>query len=305
MDVYFRYGKANVHAGSFSGSGRPTCREVVPRSNPVGSFHYVELGGKTVLLTGATGGLGRAIGEALAGRGVTLVLSSRKQEALEGLAASLPGDHRVAPADLGEEGAAERLAAEAGQVDGLVANAGLPGTGRVESFSPDELKRALRVNLEAPMMLARELAPAMRDRGDGHLVLVSSLSGKAPSPRSAVYAATKFGLRGFALCLRADLAGTGVGVSLVVPGFIRGAGMFADSGAKPPPGMGTSSPQEVGAAVVKAIERNKVEVAVAPIQTRALAHLGLASPRIAMRAISGGTASKTADRVAEGQSGKR
>ena len=155
------------------------------------------------------------------------------------------------------------------------------------------------------MMLARELAPSMSERGDGHLVFVSSLSGKAPSPRSAVYAASKFGLRGFALCLRADLSRSGVGVSIVAPGFIREAGMFADSGAKPPAGMGTSSPREVGAAVVKAIESNKVEVAVAPLQTRALAHLGLASPRVAMRAISGGTARKAADRVAEGQSDKR
>jgi short-subunit dehydrogenase len=265
----------------------------------------VELDGKTVLLTGATGGLGQATAEALATRGATLVLTSRSADALNELADSLSGEHRVVAADLGEDGAPEKLASEAGQVDGLVANAGLPGTGRVESFSPDELQRALRVNLEAPMMLARELAPAMRERGDGHLVFVSSLSGKAPSPRSAVYAATKFGLRGFALCLRADLAGTGVGVSLVAPGFIREAGMFADSGAKPPPGMGTSTPQDVAAGVVKAIERNKVEVAVAPLQTRAIAHLGLASPRIAMRAISGGTASKAADRVAEGQSGKR
>ena len=81
--------------------------------------------------------------------------------------------------------------------------------------------------------------------------------------------------------------------------------VFADSGAKPPPGMGTSTPQEVAAGVIKAIERNKVEIAVAPVQTRALAHLGLARPRIAMRAVSGGTASKTADRVAEGQGDKR
>jgi short-subunit dehydrogenase len=265
----------------------------------------MELDGKTVLLTGATGGLGRAIGRALADRGATLVLSSRKADALNELAASLPGEHRVAPADLGQDDAAERLAADAGLVDGLVANAGLPGTGRVESFSPEELKRALRVNLEAPMMLARELAPSMSERGDGHLVFVSSLSGKAPSPRSAVYAASKFGLRGFALCLRADLSRSGVGVSIVAPGFIREAGMFADSGAKPPAGMGTSSPREVGAAVVKAIEGNKVEVAVAPLRTRALAHLGLASPRVAMRAISGGTARKAADRVAEGQSDKR
>jgi short-subunit dehydrogenase len=265
----------------------------------------VELDGKTVLLTGATGGIGRAIAEALAGRGARLVLSARSADALNELAGSLQGEHGVAPADLGEDGAAERLAAEAGDVDCLVANAGLPGTGKLESFSTDELQRALRVNLESPMLLARALEPGMRQRGDGHLVFVSSLSGKAPSPRSAIYAATKFGLRGFALCLRADLAGTGVGVSLVAPGFIRDAGMFADSGAKPPPGMGTSTPEEVAAGVVKAIERNKVEVAVAPLQVRALAHIGLASPRIAMRAVSGGTASKTADRVAEGQGDKR
>jgi short-subunit dehydrogenase len=265
----------------------------------------MELSGKTILLTGATGGLGGAIAEALAARGARLVLSSRKEDALAELAASLPGEHRVVRSDLAADGAAERLASEAGPVDGLVANAGLPGTGKIEGFSPEDTKRALRVNLEAPMMLARELAPGMRERGDGHLVFVSSLSGKAPTPRSAIYAATKFGLRGFALCLRADLTGTGVGVSLVVPGFIRDSGMFADSGAKPPPGMGTSTPKEVGDAVVKAIERNKVEVAVAPLQTRALAHLGLASPRVAMMAVRGGTASKAADRVAEGQAGKR
>ena len=265
----------------------------------------MELDGKTVLLTGATGGIGRAVAAAIAGRGARLVLSARREDALNELAGTLPGEHRVVAVDLAEGGAAERLAAEAGQVDGLVANAALPGTGKLESFSSDELQRALRVNLESPMLLARALEPGMRERGRGHLVFVSSLSGKAPSPRSAVYAATKFGLRGFALCLRADLAGTGVGVSIVVPGFIRDAGMFADSGAKPPPGMGTSTPQEVAAGVVKAIERNKVEVAVAPVQTRVLAHIGLASPRMAMRAVSGGAASKTADRVAEGQTGKR
>jgi short-subunit dehydrogenase len=242
---------------------------------------------------------------ALAERGATLVLSARGADALQELASSLPGEHQVAPADLADEGAAERLAANAGEVDCLVANAALPGTGRIESFSPEEVKRALRVNLEAPMMLARELAPGMTERGTGHLVFVSSLSGKAPSPRSAIYAATKFGLRGFALCLRADLARTGVGVSLVVPGFIREAGMFAASGAKPPTGMGTATPRQVAAGVVRAIERDKVEVAVAPLRLRALAHLGLASPRVAMRAVTGGAARRTADRVAEGQANKR
>jgi short-subunit dehydrogenase len=266
----------------------------------------VELNGKTALLTGATGGLGRAIAHALAERGATLVLSSRKESELAELSSSLRGEsHRTIVADLADEGAAERLVADAGDVDILVANAGLPGSGRLESFSQDEIARAVRVNLQAPIQMTRALLPRLTERGSGHMVYISSLAGKAATARSSVYSATKFGLRGLAIALRQDLAPTAIGVSIVLPGFIRDAGMFADSGAKPPAGMGTSTPQDVGNAVVKAIERNKVEVAVAPLQTRALAHLGLASPRIAMAAISGGTASKAADRVAEGQSGKR
>ncbi len=207
----------------------------------------MELAGRTALLTGATGGLGRAIAAALAERGASLVLSARKADALEALAAELPGEgHRVLPSDLAEPGAAEKLAAEAGEVEILIANAGLPAAGRLTDFSPEQVGRALRVNLEAPMLMAQALSPALVERGSGHLVFVASLSGKAASPRSSIYNATKFGLRGFALGLRADLAPKGVGVSLVSPGFIRDAGMFADAGAKPPPGLGTGTPQQVG-----------------------------------------------------------
>ena len=133
----------------------------------------MKLAGKTVLLTGATGGLGRAIARALADRGASLVLSARKEDALRLLADELPGEHRIAPADLGLEGAAERLAADSGDVDGLVANAGLPGSGALDSFSSEEITRAIRVNLEAPMLLSRALMGPMRERGEGHLVYVS------------------------------------------------------------------------------------------------------------------------------------
>jgi short-subunit dehydrogenase len=261
----------------------------------------MELAGKTVLLTGATGGLGRAIAKALAARGASLLLSARKAEALEALAAELPGEgHRVLPSDLADAGAAEQLAAEAGEVDVLVANAGLPAAGWLSDFTPEQLKRALRVNLEAPMLMAQALFPAMVVGGSGHLVFVSSLSGKAPSPRTAIYNATKFGLRGFALGLRADLGPRGIGVSLVSPGFIREAGMFADAGAKPPPGMGTATPQQVADAVVKAIERNKPEIAVAPMTQRVMAHFALASPGIAVKAQSGSVGQKAAEEVASG-----
>jgi short-subunit dehydrogenase len=263
----------------------------------------MDLAGRTALLTGATGGLGRAIAKALAGRGATLVLSGRKGDALETLAAELPGEgHRALPSDLAEPGAAEKLAAEAGDVDVLVANAGLPGAGWLTDFTPEQVQRALRVNLEAPMLMAQALFPGMVESGSGHLVFVSSLSGKVASPRTSIYSATKFGLRGFALGLRSDLAPKGVGVSLVSPGFVREAGMFADSGAKPPPGMGTVSPEQVGAAVVRAIERDKVELAVAPLQVRFMSHLGMVSPGVSVRAQSGAAGQKAAKAVADGHS---
>jgi short-subunit dehydrogenase len=266
----------------------------------------MELAGKTALLTGATGGLGRATAKALAARGVTLVLSGRKAEALEALAAELPGEgHRTIPSDLSEPGAAEKLAAEAGAVDVLVANAGLPGTGRLPEFDSARLEGTLRVNLEAPMHLARAVEPAMLEKGSGHMVFIASLSGKSATPLSSVYNATKFGLRGFALGLRADLDPVGIGVSIVSPGTIREAGMYADSGADPIPGLGTGSPKQVANAVVKAIERNKVEIAVAPVQQRFLAHFALANPGIGVKAASGGAGQKAAAAVAEGQLDKR
>ena len=266
----------------------------------------MELAGQRALLTGATGGLGRAIAAALAARGAKLTLSGRKAEALEALAAELPGEeHAVVPSDLAEPGAAEQLAAAAGAVDVLVANAGLPATGRLTDFSSEQLIGALRVNLEAPMLLARALEPAMLERGAGHMVFISSLSGKSPSPLSSVYNATKFGLRGFALGLRTDLEPRGVGVSIVSPGTIREAGMYADSGAPPIKGLGTGSPKQVADAVVRAIEKNKVEISVAPLQQRFLAHFALASPGVAVKTASSEAGQKAAAAVADGQASKR
>lgn len=265
----------------------------------------MELSGKTVLLTGATGGLGQAIARALAGRGAKLVLSSRKQDELQRLADDLPGGgHRALVSDLAEEGEALRLLDAAGEVDVFVANAGLPASGRLDGFSQDEIGRALRVNLEAPVRIARELVPRLGERGDGHMVFVSSISGKAATARASLYAATKFGLRGFALCLREDLRGTGVGVSVVSPGAIRDAGMFADSKAAAPPLMGTGTPEQVGEAVVRAVERNRSEVTVAPLRQRALGRIALNAPELSGR-LAGGTAAKVADEIARGQTDKR
>ena len=111
-------------------------------------------------------------------------------------------------------------------------------------------------------------------------------------------------MRGFALGLRQDLWGSGVEVSVVSPGFVREAGMFADSGAAAPRGLGTTTPGRVGAAVVDAIERGRAEIDVAPLVQRRLTGFAHWRPHLAARLSSAGAA-KVGDRVARGQAGKR
>jgi short-subunit dehydrogenase len=268
----------------------------------------MELDGKRVLLSGATGGLGRAIAQELAAEGARLVLSSRKEDDLRELARSLPGGarrHKAIVADLAKEGAAAKLVRDAGNVHALIANAALPATGELDSFTKKELERALRVNFEAPIAMSHALAPKFAKRGEGHLVFISSLSGKVSSPRSSLYSATKFGLRGFAFGLREDLHPHGVGVSVVSPGFVREAGMFADAGSKAPPGFGTTTPKKVGRAVVRAIERNENEITVAPRRQRALVEFGYRHPELAARVQRRGGADRMADELAAGQKDKR
>jgi uncharacterized protein len=239
----------------------------------------VNLAGRTVLLTGATGGLGHAIARRLRAAGAELVLTGRRTDVLEPLAAETGA--RSLAVDLADSAAVQRLASECADVDVLVSNAGLPASGQLTSFSVEEIERALAVNLRAPMVLARELAERMVARRSGHLVFMSSLAGKVGTPRSSVYSATKFALRGFAQSMREDLRPSGVGVSAIFPGFVRGAGMFHDTGAKLPPGVGTVTPEAVAEAVVRAIERNRGEIDVAPVGLRAGAKAAGLAPDLA------------------------
>jgi short-subunit dehydrogenase len=235
----------------------------------------VTLAGRTVLLTGATGGLGHAIARRLHAAEARLIISGRRADVLEALAAQTAA--RTIAVDLTDRAALERLAQECAGVDVLVANAGLPASGDPLSFGVDEIDRALDVNLRAPMILARLIGERMAARGTGHIVFVSSLSGKVGTPGSAIYSATKFGLRGFAQGMRADLRPRGVGVSAVFPGFVRDAGMFADAGVRLPPGVGTVRPEQVADSVLRAIERNRGEIDVAPVGLR----LGTLAARVA------------------------
>ena len=263
----------------------------------------MEISGARVLLTGASGGLGQAIARELAMRGAKLTLTGRRVDVLEPLAIEL--DARTLAVDLSSREEVQRLVDETGELDVLIANAALPGSGRLDSYTVEQLDRVIEVNLRVPIVLAHAFAPPMMSARRGQLVFMGSLSGKAATPGSTLYNATKFGLRGFAHALRAELHATGVGVSLISPGFISEAGMFADSGATLPFGVGTRAPHDVAAAVVTAIEHDRAEIDVAPLTLRAGAAFASVSPAFAARAAMRFGGDQLAHRMAHGQAGKR
>jgi len=238
-----------------------------------------DLSGKTVLLTGASTGLGPHIARRLREAGAKFVLSARNEAALEKLADEL-GESRVIAADLSRTGEPERLAAGSGHVDVLVSNAGIPATGRLTTFKVEEIDRAIAVNLRAGIVLASKLVPGMLERKSGHLVFMSSIAGKLPSGGETIYNATKFGVRGFALALREELWGTGVGVSVISPTFVSEAGMWAVTGLKPNPIAGEVSPEQVADAVWTSITKNKREIDVVPIQLRTVLKLQALTPGV-------------------------
>ena len=265
----------------------------------------MQLAGATVLLTGATGGIGRAAARSLSARGARVLLSARREELLDEIRAELGGGALTLPADLSDPAGVRDLADRAGEVDVLVANAALPASGSLDDLSPAEIDRALDVNLRAPIQLTRALLPGMIHRGRGHLLYVSSLSGKAASPRGSLYSATKFALRGFASGLREDLAETGVGVTVVYPGFISDAGMLADSGAKLPWWVGTRTAEQVAAAVVRGIEEERAEIDVAPLGLRAGSAVASLAPVTAARVQRRLGSHGIAERISRGQRDKR
>jgi short-subunit dehydrogenase len=256
-----------------------------------------------VLLTGASGGIGNALAVVFAEAGAELVLSGRREVELKELAARTGG--RVVIADLADRDDVSRLVEEAGPVDILIANAALPASGSLDGFSQLEMDRALEVNLRAPVALAQALAPSMVERGSGALVFISSLAGVASAKGAPLYHATKFGLRGFALGMRQDLHGTGVGVSVLLPGFISDAGMFAEMGVDVPPGFGTRTPEQVARAALKAVHRDKGEVLVAPPFDRMGARLASVAPGLTARLARLNPGLDISQKAAESNRGKR
>ncbi|MHB8671706.1 MAG: SDR family NAD(P)-dependent oxidoreductase [Acidimicrobiales bacterium] len=264
-----------------------------------GKRSAVDIQDAVAVVTGASGGLGQAIARTLHDRGARLVLTGRREALLASLASEL-GDARIVVCDLADRDQASGLVGQLGDVDIFVANAALPATGRLGEFTPTELDRALDVNLRGPMLMTQQLLPSMLARGRGHFVYVASIGGKLPSARLSIYSATKYGLRGFAGCLRQDLAGSGVGASVVFPGPIIDAGMLADAGLPAAPGTKGLKAADVGRAVAAAIETNRAEIDVAVRSIRIAAKIGAIAPGLMARLASRTETRDYSDRLSEG-----
>lgn len=190
-------------------------------------MNETDLSGRTVLITGASRGIGRAIATAFAAAGATVCLTGRDGTALSDLAAELSaaggevayrGTH-----DLAERRGVEGLIAEVQPlgVDTLINNAGIGSREDLKpivTFDPAFWDRTLAINLTAPFLLARALVPPMLERGFGRVVNIASINGRVPSPNSGAYVTSKHGLIGLTRVLALEVAGSGVTANSVCPG---------------------------------------------------------------------------------------
>jgi short-subunit dehydrogenase len=213
----------------------------------------MQIGGARCLVTGASSGIGQATALRLAAAGAEVLALGRDRPALE-----LVG--RPIVCDLLDREQIDAAAAEAGDVDVLVNNAGIGWLGPLHELEPDVLERLVRVNLLAPVLLTRALLPGMLARGRGHVVNVGSIVGLVGARREAGYASTKGGLVAFTESLRQELRDRPVTVSLVTPGAI--ATPFFERRGQPyarrfPRALAAD---KVAEAIVDAVSRDRAEV---------------------------------------------
>jgi len=184
--------------------------------------------GKVVLITGASSGIGRGLAIELAKRGAAVGLLARRAEELEeiakeiktagGRALSLPAD--VTDVDAVSK-AADRLRAELGPIDVLIANAGIGGSVAAAQLSAADVTKIINVNVNGVVNSTATVIPEMVARRQGQLVVISSLAAYRGLPKSAAYCASKAAVSAFAESLRVDLRRSGIDVTIIHPGFIK------------------------------------------------------------------------------------
>ncbi len=252
-----------------------------------------DLQNANAIVTGASRGLGTHIARSLASSGVNVAVAARSAQQLEAVRAELVslGVKAVAiRADVTvaaeRQELVERAAAELGPIDILVNNAGTELASRYTDLDPTQIEAMVNLNLTAPLLLIRAVLPRMLDRGKGHIVNLSSGAGKIAQPFDVVYSATKFGLVGATHALRAEYLGSPVGFSVICPGFVHQDGQTARyeaQGLRIPPLAGTTTPQKVASAVLKAIREDRAEIIVNSQPIRPTAALQAAAPPVIPR----------------------
>jgi short-subunit dehydrogenase len=270
--------------------------------------------GRTALVTGASGGIGRLIARELANQGGHVVLTGRSATALQAVTSELAtagADVSLVPADLLQPGAAEALVArieqERGGIDLLVNNAGGDPLRQFHTMTIDENLRILQLNLVAPLALSHAVLDGMLRRGRGHIVNISAMAGRVSFPYTEAYAAAKDGLIGFTRVLRSDYRERGVSASVLILGPIRGAGqgqrLLDEAGMK---AAGLMAPAEsVARAVVKAVQRDRIELVVMPGPGRLLRAIMDYFPALGPALNRAAGASTTLDKVIELRAAKR
>ena len=226
----------------------------------------MELSRKSVLLTGAGSGIGRACAVEFARKGARLTLVGRREEPLEETArliAETGSEAQVVSGDVRDEEVRQRAVEAAverfGGLDVLVNNAGAVRAGRLENIDPEEIQTQIEVNLTAPILMTRAALPALREGGDAAVVNVSSGFGLVGMPFYATYAATKAGIAHFGEALRRELFGEGVHVMTIYPGATE-TPMMESNEAGPDLGFEYESAEDVAEALVAGLESGELEV---------------------------------------------
>lgn len=247
------------------------------------------LHGRVIILTGASSGFGALTARRLAAEGARLVLVARRRERLEALAAELSAEAAVEAGDVTVPDDRRRVVDTAlqtfGRIDVLINNAGMGRLDWLKNLTPAEIDRMIDVNFRAPLQLTRLVVPHMLRAGRGHIVHVASLASFIAMPPYVIYAATKFGLKGFADALRREVEPLGIRVTAVYP---------APAWTEFPDANGESvfrpffssrrwlflDPERVAGAIVRALKRPRAHVYV-PGWIRLLIQAEALSPRLA------------------------
>ncbi len=228
------------------------------------------LNDRLVWITGASSGIGKALAHTLSRRGANLVLSSRREGALQEVQeqCASPNDHVVQPLDLAEpsslQDAAETVQETVGPVDVLVNNAGISQRSPAVETDMSVVRHIMEVNFFGAVALAKAVLPGMQERQRGHIAVVSSLVGKFSTPLRSTYAASKHALHGWFEGLRAEVCDDNIGVSMVCPGFVR-TNVSANSLTSKGRPLGHAAeekgipPEECATVIADAIEEEKPE----------------------------------------------